>query len=173
MNAKELIEAFAKRQREGHYPCPRCGRDVMDEEPARNAMSRQVNVQVCDDCGMIEALEDMPGAFKLPLSAWAIVKEPARWGVQSHMITRDSECIQVEGHYGTWHVIDDGWYALTPDVNGEPKTYRAHCFLLGHDEYGDEAASVIVDQDGRLLLEDVYNGFDDLLEAGWAVADGE
>ena len=42
-----------------------------------------------------------------------------------------------------------------------------------HDEYGDEAASVIVDQDGRLLLEDVYNGFDDLLEAGWAVADGE
>ena len=53
------------------------------------------------------------------------------------------------------------------------RTYRAHCFLLGHDEYGDEAASVIVDQDGRLLLEDVYNGFDDLLEAGWAVADGE
>ncbi len=89
------------------------------------------------------------------------------------MITRESEHIQVEGHYGTWHVIDDGWYALTPDVNGEPKTYRAHCFLLEHDEYGDEAASVIVDQDGRLLLEDVYNGFDDLLEAGWAVADGE
>lgn len=46
-------------------------------------------------------------------------------------------------------------------------------FLLEHDEYGDEAASVIVDQDGRLLLEDVYNGFDDLLEAGWAVTDGE
>ena len=56
------------------------------------------------------------------------------------MITRGSEHIQVEGHYGTWHVIDDGWYALTPDVNGEPKTYRAHCFLLEHDEYGDEAA---------------------------------
>ena len=41
--AKELIEAFAKRQHEWHYPCPRCGRDVMDEEPARNAMSRRVN----------------------------------------------------------------------------------------------------------------------------------
>ena len=26
------------------------------------------------------------------------------------MITRESEHIQVEGHYGTWHVIDDGWY---------------------------------------------------------------
>lgn len=40
-------------------------------------------------------------------------------------------------------------------------------------EQAEEAASVIVDQDGRLLLEDVYNGFDDLLEAGWAVVDGE
>lgn len=59
------------------------------------------------------------------------------------MIARDSEHIRVEGHYGTWHVIDDGWYALTPDVNGEPKTYRAHCFLLEHDEYGDEAVSAM------------------------------
>ena len=57
------------------------------------------------------------------------------------MITRESGHIQVEGHYGTWHVIDDGWYTLTPDVNGEPKVYRAHCFLLEHDEYGDEAAN--------------------------------
>ena len=41
------------------------------------------------------------------------------------MITRSSEHIQVEGHYGTWHVIDDGWYALTPDVRGHP------CLLPG------------------------------------------
>ena len=65
--AKELIEAFAKRQHEWRYPCPRCGRDVMDEEPARNAMSRRVNVQVCDDCGTLEAFEDMPGGFQAPL----------------------------------------------------------------------------------------------------------
>ena len=44
---------------------------------------------------------------------------------------------------------------------------------MEHDEYGDEAASVIVDRDGRLLLEDVCNGFDDLLEAGWAATDSE
>ena len=53
------------------------------------------------------------------------------------MITRDSERIQVEGHYGTWHGIDDGWYALTPAVNGAPTPYRVHCFLLGHARYGD------------------------------------
>lgn len=43
MNAKEVIEAFAKRQREGRYPCPRCGRDVMDEEPPGNAPHGPVN----------------------------------------------------------------------------------------------------------------------------------
>ena len=89
------------------------------------------------------------------------------------MITRESEHIQVEGHYGTWHAIDDGWYALTPDVNGEPKVYRAHCFLLEHDECGDEAASVIFPRGGRLLLEDVYTGFAALREAGGAGAGGE
>ena len=31
----------------------------------------------------------------------------------------------------------------------------------------DEAAGVIVDEDGNLVLEDVWNGFDDLEEAGW------
>lgn len=66
--------------------------------------------------------------------------------------------------------------AGTPSPRTSTESQRSTgptAFLLEHDEYGDEAASVIVDQDGRLLLEDVYNGFDDLLEAGWAVADGE
>ena len=78
--AKILIERFAKKQRGGGYPCPRCGRPVMANNPVRNALSRRVSVYVCDRCGMIEALEDMPGAFKLPLSVWSIAKEPTRWG---------------------------------------------------------------------------------------------
>lgn len=86
------------------------------------------------------------------------------------MITMESRRIEVEGHRGTWHPIDEGWYALTPDVRGKPVTILAHCFLLEHDEYGDEAAGVIIDQEGRLLLEDVYSGFDNLEEAGWGRA---
>lgn len=88
------------------------------------------------------------------------------------MITRESKRIKVEGHYGTWHVIDDGWYIFTPDTPEGPETITVHCFLLEHDEYGDEAASVIVTQDARLLAENVCNGFDDLLEAGWAKVEG-
>ncbi len=84
------------------------------------------------------------------------------------MITRDSDRIRVEGHRGTWHVIDEGWFSWTEDTSfGEAKTTRAHLFLLEHNTWGDEPPSVIVNQNGALVLEDVYNGFDDLEEAGW------
>lgn len=60
------------------------------------------------------------------------------------------EGIRVEGHRGTWYVIDEGYH------NGR-KVY-----LLEHETYGDEAASVIVDSKGNLLLEDVWNGLEEL-----------
>lgn len=84
------------------------------------------------------------------------------------MINEKSDHIKVEGHIGTWYVIDSGVFELTQDEAGRPVTIRATCFLLEHEEYGDEAANVIVDQDGNLLLEDVHNGFNSLEEAGWS-----
>lgn len=88
-------------------------------------------------------------------------------------ITRTSEHIRVEGHIGTWYVIDEGDFILTPDTDtGHPLTIPAHLFLLEHETYGDEAACVIVTEDGHLVLEDVYNGFDDLEDAGWTRAKG-
>ncbi len=86
-------------------------------------------------------------------------------------ITRASDHIKVEGHKGTWYVIDEGDFVLTPDVDGNrPLTIPAHLFLLEHEIYGDEAACIIVDETGHLILEDVRNGFDDLEDAGWARA---
>ena len=85
------------------------------------------------------------------------------------MITRTSDHIEVDGHVGTWYVIDDGLFELTPDApDGEPQTIRTRLFLLEHEEYGDEAACVIVAEDGEMVLEDVWNGFDDLDDAGWS-----
>lgn len=86
-------------------------------------------------------------------------------------ITRTSDHIRVEGHEGTWCVIAEGNFVLTPDTDdGRPLTISAHLFLLEHETYGDEAACVIVDENGRLILEDVWNSFDDLEDAGWARA---
>ena len=61
----------------------------------------------------------------------------------------DSYNITVEGHIGTWYAIDE------TEVNGEK------CFLLEHEEYGDEAACVAVNEQGKLVAEDLWNGFDE------------
>lgn len=70
-----LIEHFSKKQKDGFFPCPRCGRMDMDEKPTRNALSRRVNVYICDFCGTDEAVEDFIGA-KITAEEWAIVKRP-------------------------------------------------------------------------------------------------
>lgn len=60
------------------------------------------------------------------------------------------ENIKIEGHIGTWYVIDET----------EWKGERA--FLLEHETFGDEAACLIVNEKLKIILEDVWNGFDDL-----------
>lgn len=61
----------------------------------------------------------------------------------------DSYNITVEGHIGTWYAIDE------TEVNGEK------FFLLEHEEYGDEAACIAVNEQGKLVAEDLWNGFDE------------
>lgn len=79
--AKEIIERFAEVQQSRSYPCPRCGREVMDPKPTRNALSRRAMVNICNRCGVIEALEDSRGE-RLPLAEWCISADPARWDVE-------------------------------------------------------------------------------------------
>jgi|GEM_PF-4019899 len=67
-------------------------------------------------------------------------------------ITSESENVIVSGHIGTWYTID----AVTIG--------DTDYFLMEHEEYGDEADSVIIDKAGRLILDDVVNGFDDLYD---------
>ena len=61
----------------------------------------------------------------------------------------DYDNITVEGHVGTWYAIDE------TEVGGEK------FFLLEHEEYGDEAACVAVNEHGKLVAEDLWNGFDE------------
>lgn len=166
-DVKKRIEAFATRQRSRVYPCPRCGKARMAVDPAQNALSRRANVYVCDTCGMQEAMEDMTDS-RTPLETWEISQHPERWAT----VTEDGEHISVPGHAGTWYAIDSGVFVLTPDTDdGRPLTIRKRLFLMEHEDYGDEAACVILDEDGALVMEDVWNGFDDLDEAGWVKED--
>lgn len=78
-DASALIERFAKKQRDRHFACPRCGKMTMDAEcVTRNALSRRTEIYVCDACGTQEAIEDMMDS-QIPLTAWAIVAAPENW----------------------------------------------------------------------------------------------
>lgn len=61
-----------------------------------------------------------------------------------------NEKIRVAGHKGTWYVIDK------TEWEGE------NVYLLEHETYGDETACIIVNENLDLVMEDVWNGFDDL-----------
>lgn len=71
----------------------------------------------------------------------------------TEILNEKSRCIRVDGHIGTWYVMD------TKNIDG--KNY----FLLEHEQHGDVAANIILDGFGTLILEGVYNGFDDLLDS--------
>ena len=65
------------------------------------------------------------------------------------LIHIDSYHIAVEGHIGTWYAIDE------TEIGGEK------FFLLEHEERGDMAACVAVNEHGKLVAEDLWNGFDE------------
>ncbi len=73
--AKQKIEAFAKVQSDGVHFCPRCGHMTVKEQLHTNALSRHVNVYICDECGTDEAIRDWIGT-PLPLREWAISRLP-------------------------------------------------------------------------------------------------
>ena len=64
--------------------------------------------------------------------------------------------ITIKGYEGTWHVID----------SREGKSGRK-LFLLEHDKYGDETEGLIVDNYLRVVLDDVWNGWNDLEDADY------
>lgn len=61
-----------------------------------------------------------------------------------------TENIKIYNHTGTWHVIDQTKY------NGND------VYLLEHGTWGDMTENLIVDKNLNILLDDVWNGFDDL-----------
>lgn len=70
--AKAALERFAKVQTP-RITCPRCGKATMKDPIHTNALSRFVDVYVCDMCGMAEVL--IAHAGQPPkLRNWAIIE---------------------------------------------------------------------------------------------------
>jgi hypothetical protein len=58
--------------------------------------------------------------------------------------------LKVAGHNGTWYVLNESYY------RGQI------VYLLEHETFGEDAAALIVTDDLTIVMDDVWNGFDDL-----------
>lgn len=67
-------------------------------------------------------------------------------------ITADSDELIIDGYEGTWYVVD------TENIDGR------ELFLLESENYGDEAAGIIIDKERNVIMGDVWNGFSDYHE---------
>ena len=63
-------------------------------------------------------------------------------------INEETKGFIANGHFGTWHTAE------AKEISGE-LFYR-----MEHEEYGDSVASIIVNQQGELVAEDLEHGFD-------------
>ena len=71
---------------------------------------------------------------------------------ESGGLTKDTVDYEIEGKDGTWQVVD---YLLV-----EGKNY----FLMEHEQYGTNVAYVVLNQNGKVIVDSVYNGFDDMVK---------
>lgn len=71
---------------------------------------------------------------------------------ESGGLTKDTVGYEIEGKDGTWEVVD---YLLV-----EGKNY----FLMEHEQYGTNVAYVVLNQNGKVIVDSVYNGFDDMVK---------
>lgn len=69
---KESLDHLGKMRQTGPC-CLRCGAKPDCYDHQQQALSRRADIQVCNRCGNIEAMEDFTGN-KSPLADWAIVK---------------------------------------------------------------------------------------------------
>ena len=64
-------------------------------------------------------------------------------------LTKNTAGYEISGKGGTWEVVD---YILMEGKN---------FFLMEHEQHGKDVAYVVLDQNGKVLVDGTYNGFDD------------
>lgn len=71
MTATEIINKWKNVQAEGKIQvCPRCGKRNMRLPLTTNALSRRVDLYICSECGMAEALEDFATSSNNGVKGW-------------------------------------------------------------------------------------------------------
>lgn len=69
--------------------------------------------------------------------------------VKNQHITENTKGYEAEGHTGTWYALD------MKEYHGE------RFFQMRSEQYGQEVADIIVSENGTLVAEDIWHGFDE------------
>lgn len=68
--------------------------------------------------------------------------------IEEELVTEQTTGLEVDGHFGTWRTVEKR------EILGEP------FFLMEEDDFGSSVASIIVNEKGELVAEDLESGFD-------------
>ena len=141
------LRGFGLRPRPAHYS----GKTVVVNHAASVLMAEELDLGAE---GRLELGEDGLNFTGTELTVREFMEEQQQ--KNNGLIHGDSDHIAVEGHIGTWYAIDE------TKIGGEK------FFLLEHEEHGDMAACVAVNEQGKLVAEDLWNGFDEGFSRGCA-----
>lgn len=67
-------------------------------------------------------------------------------------VSLETTGLTVDGHFGTWHTID------TMEIGGK------NFYMMEHEEFGSSVANIVVDENGRLIAEDLWHGMTPAIE---------
>ena len=121
----------------------------LEKKQPHNYKGHAINtsdVMILNDNGIMTVYYVNKDAF-IEISDFMKVASSENFG-----LTKDTVGYDIEGKDGSWEVID---YLLV-----EGKNY----FLMEHEQYGKDVAYVVLNQDGKVIVDSTYNGFDDMVK---------
>lgn len=91
-------------------------------------------------------------AYYVEKEGFTVIAGFIRTGSSGALVFYDTTDFHIEGKRGSWLAYD------SIIIDGR------EFFLMEHQTYGKEAANVVLDEDGKVVVDQVYNGFDETVK---------
>ena len=120
-------------------------RERFDRQPPRKFRGHSISVSdvlVLNQDGEVTA-------YYVEKEGFTVIAGFIRNGSAGALISCDTTDFHIEGREGSWLAYD------SIIIDGK------EFFLMEHTVYGEEAANVVLDEDGKVVVEQAYHGFDE------------
>lgn len=91
-------------------------------------------------------------AYYVEKEGFTVIAGFIRNGSSGALVSYNTTDFHIEGKMGSWLAYD------SIIIDGR------EFFLMEHKTYGKEAANVVLDEDGKVVVDQVYNGFDETVK---------